>query len=175
MGSFVAVTPSHPDCLPPTRSAGFVARRAVYSRLVFTEGAFVPHKPDPALSGTTVLYAVRLDYFGKLSKKDQQRLIDLNPQANKKAPVFYVGQTALEAWQRYENHRNGHKDSKWVRKYGQQLIEVDQWEPDLGVALPKKTIKAAWKLARRSKADAVEREKALAELLRAQGYYVISH
>ena len=45
----------------------------------------------------------------------------------------------------------------------------------LGVALPKKTIKAAWELARRSKADAIAREKAVAELLRAQGYYVISH
>ncbi len=43
------------------------------------------------------------------------------------------------------------------------------------MALPKKTIKAAWELARRSKADPIEREKAVAELLRAQGYYVISH
>ena len=140
-----------------------------------TDEAFVPHKPDPALYGTTILYAVRLDYFGKLTKKDQQRLLDLNPHANKKAPVFYVGQTTLEAWQRYENHRNGHKDSKWVRKYGQQLIEVDQWEPDFSVALSKKTIKAAWELARRSDGDPLEREKALSELLRAQGYYVISH
>lgn len=140
-----------------------------------TEGAFVPHKPDPKLYGTTILYAVRLDYFGKLSKKDQERLIAANPRANKKAPVFYVGQTTLQAWQRYENHRHGHKDSRWVRKYGQHLIQVDEWEPDFAVSLPKKTIKAAWELARRSDADPVEREQALTELLRAQGYYVISH
>ena len=140
-----------------------------------TEAAFVPHKPDSELHGTTILYAVRLDYFGKLSKKDQRRLIDANPRANKKAPVFYVGQTTLQAWQRYENHRNGHRASKWVRKYGQHLIEVDQWKPDFGVALPKKTIKAAWELARRRDADPIEREKALTDLLRAQGYYVISH
>ena len=57
-----------------------------------------------------------------------------------------------------------------MKKYGRQLTTVDEWEPDFGVALPKKTIKAAWKLARRSKADPLEREKALAELLRAQGY-----
>ena len=63
-----------------------------------TEEAFVPHTPDPELWGTAIVYAVRLDYFGKMSKKDQQRLIDANPQADKKAPVFYVGQTSLEAW-----------------------------------------------------------------------------
>lgn len=152
-----------------------MAIRAVYPHVVVTDGAFVPHKPDPELNGTAIVYAVRLDYFGKLSKKDQQRLMEANPNANKKAPVFYVGQTTLLAWKRYENHRNGHKASKWVRKYGKHLIRVDEWEPDFGVALPKKTIKAAWKLARRSKADPIEREKAVAELLRAQGYYVISH
>jgi hypothetical protein len=141
-----------------------------------SQGAFVRHEPDPALWGTTIVYAVRLDYFGKLSDGDQKRLIKANPQANKKAPVFYVGQTTLLAWQRYENHRNGDKAGHgWVKKYGRQLITVDEWEPDFGVALPKKTIKAAWELARRSKADPLEREKALAELLRAQGYYVISH
>ena len=126
---------------------------AVYARLMDTEEAFVPHKPDPALYGTTILYAVRLDCFGKLSRKDQQRLINLNPKANKKAQIFYVGQTTLEAWERYENHRNGHKDSKWVRKYGQHLIRVDEWKPDFGVALPKKTIK-------RSEGDPLERDLA---------------
>ena len=60
-----------------------------------------------------------------------------------------------------------------MRKFGQRLIGVDDWEPNFGVALPKKTIKAAWELARRSKVDPIEREKAVAELLRAQGYYVI--
>ena len=121
-----------------------------------------------------ILYAVRLYYLDKLLKKDQRQLVEDNPQANKKAPVFYVGQTTLLAWQRYENHRNCHRDSKWVRIYVQHLVRVDEWEPDFGVALPKKTIKAAWELARRSKADPIEREKAVAELLRAQGYYVHS-
>ncbi len=46
------------------------------------------------------MFAVRLDYFGKLSEGDQKRIIKANPQANKKAPVFYVGQTTLLAWQR---------------------------------------------------------------------------
>ena len=41
--------------------------------------------------------------------------------------------------------------------------------------MPKETIKAAWELARRSKAGPIKREEALAESLRAHGYYVISH
>jgi len=138
---------------------------------VITEGAFVPHTPDPTLSGTTIVYGVRLDYFGKMSKKDQRRLIDANPQANKKAPVFYVGQTSLEAWQRYENHLNSYKAGRgWVKKYGQHLIRLDEWRPDFGVALPEQTIKAARQLARRSKADPLKREQSIAELLRVHGY-----
>ena len=38
-----------------------------------------------------------------------------------------------------------------------------------------KTIKVAWQLVRRSNSDPLARKQALAELLRAQGYYVISH
>jgi hypothetical protein len=142
---------------------------------VDTEEVFIPHKPDPALWGTAIVYAVRLNFFGRMSKTDQQRLIDANPQATKKAPAFYVGQTTLEAQQRYENHLNGHWDSKWVRKYGQHLIRVDEWKPDFGVWLPEEAIRAAWQLARRSKADPLAREQALAELLRAERYYVIAH
>lgn len=138
------------------------------------QGAFVPHKPDPELGGA-ILYVVRLNYFGKLMRLDQERLIQLNPHAQKKAPVFYVGQTALMASQRYENHLNGYKSSRWVRRYGQALIRVDEWKPDFGVAIPKKTIRTAWELARRSNDDPIEREKALTELLRAQGFFVISH
>jgi hypothetical protein len=135
---------------------------------------FVPHKPDPKVAGA-ILYVVRLDYFGKLSKRDQDRLIELNPQANKKAPVFYVGQTALRAEQRYENHLNGYKASRWVKKYGKSLIKVDEWKPDLGVALSEKDLRAAWQLATRSDVDPGQRERELTELLRTQGYHVISN
>jgi hypothetical protein len=135
---------------------------------------FVPHKPGTQLGGT-ILYVVRLDYFGKLAKRDQERLVELNPLASKKAPVFYVGQTSLQAIERYDNHRNGYKASRWVRKYGQKLIKVDEWKPDFGVALSEKAIRATWQLARRSNGDPLEREQALAGLLRAEGFFVISH
>jgi hypothetical protein len=91
------------------------------------------HTPDPALVGS-ILYVVRLDYFGKLPKSKQAKLIELNPLARKKAPVFYVGQ-----------------------------------------ALPESAVRAAFDLARRNRGEPGKREKALAELLRAHGYYVISN
>lgn len=132
------------------------------------------HTPDAKPRGT-ILYVVRLDYFGKLSKSQQAKLTALNPLARKKAPVFYVGQTRLPAWKRYENHLKGYKSSRWVEKHGQHLIKADEWKPDFGVALSADTIKAAWSLARWGEGDPGKREKALTELLRAQGYYVISN
>ncbi len=42
--------------------------RGAYAHSVVTEEAFVPHTPDRELSGTAIVYAVRLDYFGKMSK-----------------------------------------------------------------------------------------------------------
>jgi hypothetical protein len=132
------------------------------------------HTPEARLRGT-ILYVVRLDYFGKLSKSEQAKLVERNPSARRKAPVFYVGQTRLPAWKRYENHLKGYRSSRWVEKHGQQLIKADEWKPDFGVALPEAAIKAAWRLARRGNGDPVAREKALTELLRSQGYYVISN
>ncbi|GBL30787.1 hypothetical protein EMGBS10_19370 [Opitutia bacterium] len=132
------------------------------------------HTPDATLRGT-ILYVVRLDYFGAFPAAKQAKLDELNPLARKKAPVFYVGQTRLPAWKRYENHLQGYRASRWVEKHGQQLIKVDEWKPDFGVAVSADTIKAAWRLARRSNGDPGKREKALTELLRAQGFYVISN
>ena len=36
---------------------------------------------------------------------------------------IYVGQTALSKEERFENHKNGHKGSKWVKKYGIDINE----------------------------------------------------
>jgi hypothetical protein len=132
------------------------------------------HTPDPGLRGA-ILYVVRLDAFGKLPKSRQAKLLELNPLARKRAPVFYVGQTRLEAWKRYENHLKGYRASRWVEKHGQQLIKADEWKPDFGVALPEPAIRAAWGFARRSNGDPGKREQALTELLRAHGYHVISN
>ena len=132
------------------------------------------HQPSAELKGS-ILYVVRLDAFGRLPKSRQAKLDELNPLARKKAPVFYVGQTRLAAWKRYENHLKGYRASRWVKNHGQQLIKVDEWKPDFGVAVSADTIKAAWSLARRNNGDPEKREKALTELLRTQGFYVISN
>ena len=110
------------------------------------------HQPSAELKGS-ILYVVRLDAFGRLPKSRQAKLDELNPLARKKAPVFYVGQTRLAAWKRYENHLKGYRASRWVKNHGQQLIKVDEW----------------------NNGDPEKREKALAELLRTQGFYVISN
>jgi hypothetical protein len=132
------------------------------------------HQPSAELKGS-ILYVVRLDAFGRLPKSRQAKLVELNPLARKKAPVFYVGQTRLAAWKRYENHLKGYRASRWVKNHGQQLIKVDEWKPDFGVVLPEAAIRAAWGLARRNKGEPGKREKALTELLRSHGYYVISN
>ena len=36
---------------------------------------------------------------------------------------IYVGQTALSKEERFENHKNGHKGSKWVKNYGIDINE----------------------------------------------------
>ena len=36
---------------------------------------------------------------------------------------IYVGQTAFSKEKRFENHKNGHKGSKWVKKYGIDINE----------------------------------------------------
>ena len=131
------------------------------------------HTPDPKLPGT-IVYAVRLEPFGKLPESWQKELVKTHPKARKKAPVIYVGQSRLEAQERYENHRNGHKASPAVRRYGKQLIVLDKWEPGFPFPVPDGLAKAAYFLARRSQGNPTAREAAVAELLRDAGFFVYS-
>ena len=36
--------------------------------------------------------------------------------------ALYVGETSLKPEKRFEQHKSGYKSSKWVRKYGIQLL-----------------------------------------------------
>lgn len=36
--------------------------------------------------------------------------------------ALYVGETSLKPEKRFENHKAGYKASKWVKKYGVQLL-----------------------------------------------------
>ncbi|MFQ5581334.1 MAG: hypothetical protein ACE5F3_01745 [Mariprofundaceae bacterium] len=68
---------------------------------------------------------------------------------------LYVGMTGLDPEQRFENHRNGYKSCKYVKKYGLRLIPemYESYNP-------------------MSYEDAVRMEQNLAEKLRCEGYVV---
>ena len=80
----------------------------------------------------------------------------LNPRRDPAKPSLYVGMTGLPVDHRFENHRNGYKSSRYVRKYGVRLM------PELFAHLNPMPYDAA-----------IEMEKGLAEDLRAEGYAVV--
>jgi predicted GIY-YIG superfamily endonuclease len=77
-----------------------------------------------------------------------------NPKGDGKAG-YYVGMTGLTPEERFENHRNGVKAARVVRKYGERLV------PKLYAHLNPM-----------SYADAVRMEGVLADSLRKRGYVV---
>jgi hypothetical protein len=70
-------------------------------------------------------------------------------------PAVYVGMTGLPVDHRFENHKNGYKSARLVRKYGVRLL------PELFEHLNPMPYQ-----------HAVQMEKDLADDLRAQGYAV---
>ena len=77
-----------------------------------------------------------------------------NPKGDGRAG-YYVGMTGLTPEERFENHRNGIKAARIVRKCGERLV------PKLYAHLNPMTYKVA-----------VEMEAALADSLRKRGYVV---
>ena len=78
-----------------------------------------------------------------------------NPARDPVKPVVYVGMTGLPVDHRFENHKNGYKSARLVRKYGVRLL------PELYEHLNPMPYEYA-----------VQMEKDLADDLRAQGYAV---
>ncbi|MDQ2867311.1 MAG: hypothetical protein M3R59_02705 [Verrucomicrobiota bacterium] len=78
-----------------------------------------------------------------------------NPQRDPAKPCVYVGMSGLPPEHRFENHRNGYKASRLVKKFGVRLL------PELYAHLNPMPYEAA-----------VEMERDLAEDLRAAGYGV---
>jgi hypothetical protein len=135
-------------------------------------------KPDPrkpsAESIGEIVYAVLIESFSKLPRKLQDKLMEANPRARKKAAVIYVGKTRLEAEARYANHLAGYKSSRLVEKHRRQLIVLDRWKPEFPFAISPRLTKAIYLLARRSRADGAKREAEVAGLLRDAGFFVHS-
>lgn len=79
----------------------------------------------------------------------------LNPRRDPAKPALYVGMTGLPPEVRFENHLEGWKSSRYVKKYGMQLM------PELYEYLNPMPYEAA-----------LQMEAELAEELREQGYTV---
>jgi hypothetical protein len=78
-----------------------------------------------------------------------------NPNRDSSKPAVYVGMTGLPVDHRFENHKNGYKSARLVRKYGVRLL------PDLFEHLNPMPYE-----------QAAQMEKDLAEDLRNEGYAV---
>src|SRR5437868_15446320 len=50
------------------------------------------------------------------------KVLQQNPKRDSLRPFVYVGMTGLTVDQRFLNHKNGHKSSWVVKRYGDQLL-----------------------------------------------------
>jgi hypothetical protein len=85
----------------------------------------------------------------------ESSILRLNPKRDPAKPCVYVGMTGLPVDHRFENHKNGYKAARLVRKYGVRLM------PELYAHLNPMPFEAA-----------AQMEKDLAEDLRNEGYTV---
>jgi hypothetical protein len=92
--------------------------------------------------------------LSKTALKDRS-ILRRNPVRDPSKPAVYVGLTGLPVDHRFENHKNGYKSARLVRKYGVRLL------PELYEHLNPMPYE-----------HAVQMEKDLADDLRAQGYTV---
>ena len=85
----------------------------------------------------------------------ESSILWLNPKRDPAKPCVYVGMTGLPVDHRFENHKNGYKAARLVRRYGVRLM------PELYAHLNPMPFEAA-----------LQMEKDLAEDLRNEGYTV---
>jgi hypothetical protein len=83
-------------------------------------------------------------------------ILQRNPERDRGKPAVYVGMTGLPVDHRFENHKNGYKSSRLVRKYGVRLL------PEMYEYLNPMPYE-----------HAAQMERDLADDLRSQGYAVM--
>ena len=93
--------------------------------------------------------------LSKAALKDRS-ILRHNPERDPSKPAVYVGMTGLPVDHRFENHKNGYKSARLVRRYGVRLL------PEMYEHLNPMPYE-----------HAVQMEKDLADDLRAQGYAVV--
>jgi hypothetical protein len=106
------------------------------------------------LAETEFHHNVYVVLLSKAALKDLS-ILQRNPAHDPSRPAVYVGMTGLPVDHRFENHKNGYKSARLVRKYGVRLL------PELFEHLNPMPYE-----------HAVQMEKDLADDLRAQGYAV---
>jgi hypothetical protein len=85
----------------------------------------------------------------------ERRVAAANPKRDPNKPCVYVGMTGIPPLERFQNHKDGYKGSRYVQKYGERLL------PELYEHLNPMPYEAACQM-----------EKDLAGDLREQGYTV---
>jgi len=85
----------------------------------------------------------------------ERKVLTANPKRDPKKLCVYVGMTGIPPIERFQNHKDGYKASRYVQKYGLRLL------PELYEYLNPMPYEAACQM-----------EKDLAEDLREQGYTV---
>ena len=114
------------------------------------------NRNQKAASGQKRVYVILLD---PAVLQDQSRRIKNSlrskPKRDPVKPCVYVGRTGLAVQRRFQNHKNGYKDSPVVKKYGLRLM------PELYEHLNPMPYE-----------EVVQMEKDLAEHLLADGYIV---
>src|SRR5436853_6507995 len=59
--------------------------------------------------------------LSRAALKDRS-ILQRNPERDPVKPAVYVGMTGLPVDHRFENHKNGYKSARLVRKYGVRLL-----------------------------------------------------
>lgn len=97
------------------------------------------------------VYVVELDR----AVLDEKRFAGENPRFDHTKKCLYVGMTGLSPEKRFENHLNGYKSNRFVKKYGVKLCPLlyEEYNP-------------------LSYSDAIEMEVELARILRSKGHAV---
>jgi hypothetical protein len=93
--------------------------------------------------------------LSKAALKDRS-ILQRNPERDCSKPAVYVGMTGLPVDHRFENHKNGYKSARLVRKYGVRLL------PEMYEFLNPMPYE-----------HAAQVERDLADELRGQGYAVV--
>lgn len=75
-------------------------------------------QPDTNQRGFRNLYVIRLDDAVLRKRKFRER----NPNYQSGKPCVYVGQTSLDPDDRFQQHKDGTKSSRIVKKHGKYLM-----------------------------------------------------